>query len=211
MAPKDEAELRNMIFTAIEHCRGPVAVRYPRGSALGVKLGPGFSKIEIGKAEKILDGDDIAILAVGSMVDYAEKAIPLLKEQGYNAELFNMRFIKPLDEQLLEQIAAKHEKIVTIEENNLPGGFGSAVIEFFADRNYKNDILRIGIPDNFIDHGTQAELHKQISIDPAGIVSQISAFLKKINQPKRLPIKWIKPELQLLDLEALRSLFICQT
>ncbi|MBV6421975.1 MAG: 1-deoxy-D-xylulose-5-phosphate synthase [Ignavibacteriaceae bacterium] len=179
MAPKDEAELRNMIFTAVEHCRGPVAVRYPRGSALGVKLEPGFSKIEIGKAEKILDGDDIAILAVGSMVDYAEKAIPLLKEQGYNAELFNMRFIKPLDEQLLEQIAAKHEKIVTIEENNLPGGFGSAVIEFFADRNYKNDILRIGIPDNFIDHGTQAELHKQISIDPAGIVSQISAFLKK--------------------------------
>lgn len=179
MAPKDEAELRNMIFTAVEHCRGPVAVRYPRGSALGVKLEPGFSKIEIGKAEKILDGDDIAILAVGSMVDYSEKAIPLLKEQGYNAELFNMRFIKPLDEQLLEQIAAKHEKIVTIEENNLPGGFGSAVIEFFADRNYKNDILRIGIPDNFIDHGTQAELHKQISIDPAGIVSQISAFLKK--------------------------------
>lgn len=179
MAPKDEAELRNMIFTAVEHCRGPVAVRYPRGSALGVKLEPGFSKIEIGKAEKILDGDDIAILAVGSMVDYAEKAIPLLKEQGYNAELFNMRFIKPLDEQLLEQIAAKHEKIVTIEENNLPGGFGSAVIEFFADRNYKNDILRIGIPDNFIDHGTQAELHKQISIDPDGIVSQISAFLKK--------------------------------
>jgi len=179
MAPKDEAELRNMIFTAVEHCRGPVAVRYPRGSALGVKLEPGFSKIEIGKAEKILDGDDIAILAVGSMVDYSEKAIPLLKEQGYNAELFNMRFIKPLDEQLLEQIAAKHEKIVTIEENNLPGGFGSAVIEFFADRNYKNDILRIGIPDNFIDHGTQAELHKQISIDPDGIVSQISAFLKK--------------------------------
>ncbi len=150
MAPKDEAELRNMVYNAVEHCDGPVAVRYPRGSALGVKLEPGFSKIEIGKAEKLTDGEDLAILAIGSMVNYAEKAVATLKESGISSELINMRFIKPLDTQLLDEIALRHEKIVTIEENNLPGGFGSAVLEYLNEKNYKNDILRIGIPDAFI-------------------------------------------------------------
>jgi 1-deoxy-D-xylulose-5-phosphate synthase len=178
MAPKDEAELRNMVYTAIKHCHAPVAVRYPRGSALGVKLEPGFSKIEIGKAETITHGEDIAILAVGSMVNYAEKATAMLAENGIKCELINMRFIKPLDTKLLDEIGTKFEKIVTIEENSLPGGFGSAVLEYFNYKNFKNDILRIGIPDKFIDHGTQPELHKLIEIDPAGIVSRISSFLK---------------------------------
>jgi len=120
------------------------------------------------------------------MVHYAEKAIAILKENGISSELINMRFIKPLDTQLLDEIAFKHEKIVTIEENSLPGGFGSAVIEYFNDKNYKNDILRIGIPDKFIDHGTQAELHKQISIDPAGIVSQITTFFKSTKSTEKV-------------------------
>ena len=178
MAPKDEAELRNMIYTAVNHCDGPVAVRYPRGSALGVKLEPGFSKIEIGTGEVLSHGEDIAILAVGSMVDYATKASSILNENGIRCELVNMRFIKPLDTKLLDEIATKFEKVVTIEENNLPGGFGSAVLEYFNDKNYKNDVLRIGIPDKFIDHGTQPELHKQIEIDPDGIVSRITSFFK---------------------------------
>jgi 1-deoxy-D-xylulose-5-phosphate synthase len=186
MAPKDEAELRNMVYTAVEHCEGPVAVRYPRGSALGVKIEPGFNKIEIGKAEKITEGEDIAVLAVGSMVNYAEKAVAILKENGISSELVNMRFIKPLDTQMLDEIAASHDRIVTIEENNLPGGFGSAVLEYFNDKNYKNDILRIGIPDTFIDHGTQSELHKQISIDPAGIVSQITTFFKSMKSTEKV-------------------------
>ena len=178
MAPKDEAELRNMLYTAVEHCDGPVAVRYPRGSALGVKIEPGFGKIEIGKAEKLSEGEDIAILAVGSMVNYAEKAVAILKENVISSELINMRFIKPLDTNLLSEIAARYDKIVTMEENSLHGGFGSAVLEYFSDKNYKNDILRIGIPDKFIDHGTQSELHKQIHIDPAGIAEQINTFYK---------------------------------
>jgi 1-deoxy-D-xylulose-5-phosphate synthase len=186
MAPKDEAELRNMVYTAIESCECPVAVRYPRGSALGVKLEPGFSKLEIGKAEKLTEGEDIAILAIGSMVSYAEKAVAMLKENGINCELINMRFIKPLDTQLLDVIALRHEKIVTIEENNLPGGFGSAVLEYFNDKKYKNDFLRIGIPDKFIDHGTQSELHKQISIDPAGIVSQITTFFRSLKSTEKV-------------------------
>ena len=178
MAPKDEVELRNMLYTAVEHCEGPVALRYPRGSALGVKIDEGFRKIEIGESEKLSDGEDVAILAVGSMVDYAEKATAILKESGINCELINMRFIKPLDTNLLDDIAARHDKIVTIEENNLAGGFGSAVLEYLNDNNYKNDIMRIGIPDKFIDHGTQAQLHKQIAIDPDGIVERITSFYK---------------------------------
>ena len=87
-------------------------------------------------------------------------------------------WIKPLDTKLLDEIATKFDKVVTIEENNLPGGFGSAVLEYFNDKNYKNDVLRIGIPDKFIDHGTQPELHKQIEIDPDGIVSRITSFFK---------------------------------
>ena len=178
MSPKDEAELRNMVYTAVEHCEGPVAVRYPRGSSLGVKPEDGFSQIEIGKSEKLTDGDDIAILAVGSMVEYALKASEILKADGTSCEIINMRFIKPLDTTRLDGIAAKHDRIVTLEENNLPGGFGSAVIEYFNDKNYKNDILRLGIPDKFIDHGTQKELHKQIEIDPEGIADRITSFYK---------------------------------
>ena len=178
MSPKDEAELRNMVYTAVEHCEGPVAVRYPRGSSLGVKLEDGFSQIEIGKSEKLTDGDDIAILAVGSMVEYALKASEILKADGTSCEIINMRFIKPLDTTRLDEIAARHDRIVTLEENNLPGGFGSAVIEYFNDKNYKNDILRLGIPDKFIDHGTQKELHKQIEIDPEGIADRITSFYK---------------------------------
>ena len=186
MAPKDEAELRNMVYTAAEHCDGPVAVRYPRGSALGVNLEPGFSKIEIGKGEVLSQGEDVAILAVGSMVNNAEKASAILAESGFKCELINMRFIKPLDASLLDNVASRFDKVVTLEENNLTGGFGSAILEYFNDKNYKNDVLRIGIPDKFIDHGTQSELHKQIEIDPAGIVSRITSFLKNAKAAEKV-------------------------
>ena len=176
MAPKDEAELRNMLYTAIEHCKGPVAVRYPRGSALGVPLKDGFEKIEIGKAETLISGEDVVLLALGSMVDYSLKAAELLEQEGINAEVINMRFAKPLDTAKLDEVAAKFTKIVTLEENNLPGGFGSAVVEYFNDKNYKNEILRIGLPDGFVDHGTQAELHQILGIDPDGIKEKVKVF-----------------------------------
>ena len=183
MAPKDESELRDMLFTAIEYKNGPIALRYPRGSALGVPLKKGFDIIEIGKSEKLTEGDDVALLAVGLMVDYSIKAADKLKEQGINCEIINMRFIKPMDTVMLDFIAKKHSKIVTLEENTLVGGFGSGVLEYFADKNYKNEILRIGLPDHFIDHGTQAELHKQIGIDPDAIASKVKVFCesKSIN------------------------------
>ena len=178
MSPKDESELRNMLYLAINYKDGPIALRYPRGSALGVDLHENFELFEIGKAEKLSSGDDVAILAVGSMVEYSLRAAEELTNEGISCEVINMRFIKPLDYEMLDYVAGKFDKIITVEENSLTGGFGSGVLEYFAERNYKNDVVRIGIPDNFVDHGTQAELHKLLGIDKDGIVKKVKIFCR---------------------------------
>lgn len=178
MAPKDEQELRDMLYTSIYKIDGPSAIRYPRGSALGVEMRDGFQEIEIGKGEILEKGEDVAILAVGKMVDYSVQAAVLLREKGIDSEVINMRFIKPLDTDLLDDVAKRFDKIVTVEENSIVGGFGSAVVEYFSDNHYKNDIVRIGIPDKFIDQGTQAELHDLIGIDANGIFEKVKVFCK---------------------------------
>jgi len=177
MAPKDEAELRNMLYTAIKYEKGPVALRYPRGSALGVEVEDGFSEIPIGKGEIIREGKNAALLAVGVMVEYAINAANKLSEEGIECKVINMRYIKPLDYNLIDNIAAGFDKIVTLEENSLVGGFGSGIVEYLADKNCKNDILRIGLPDEFIEHGTQAELHNLLGIDVQGIIDKVKTFL----------------------------------
>ena len=176
MVPMDESELRDMLYTAVEHCEGPVAIRYPRGNALGVPLKNGFEKMEIGKSETLSEGEDVALLALGTMVDYSVKAAQMLSEEGISAEVVNMRFAKPLDEKRLNEIAMKFSKIITLEESSLKGGFGSGVLEYIAEKNYKNDVLRIGLPDEFIDHGTQQELHSKLGIDPDGIKEKVKVF-----------------------------------
>ena len=181
MAPKDEAELRNMLYTATEYKDGPVALRYPRGSALGVEVKDGFTELPIGKAEKLLEGEDVALLAIGSMVDYALKAADMLNHEGIHCEVINMRYIKPLDENILDEIAGRFTKIITLEENALMGGFGSGVLEYFSGKNYKNDVLRVGLPDEFVDHGTQTELHKKLKIDPNGIKEKVKIFVSGKN------------------------------
>ncbi len=180
MAPKDEAELRNMLFTATSYKGGPIVLRYPRGSALGVEVKEGFEALEIGKAEKLTEGKDVAILAVGSMVEYSKKAIEILQQSGINASLYNMRFIKPLDTEMLDDIAKNYNKVITVEENSLVSGFGTGVLEYFNEKNYKNDVLRLGLPDKFVDHGTQAELHGLLGIDPEGIAKSINQFINGI-------------------------------
>lgn len=188
MAPKDESELRDMLYTAVMYKKGPIALRYPRGSALGVPLKDGFDQIEIGKSERLAAGNDVALLALGSMVDYSQKASKLLAENSISCELINMRFAKPLDTQMLDEISRKFKKIVTLEENSLAGGFGSGVVEYFTDKNYKNDILRIGLPDHFIDHGTQEELHKQIGIDPVSIAEKVKLFCQTKNYTQEVAV-----------------------
>lgn len=180
MAPKDEAELRDMLYTAVKANR-PVALRYPRGNALGVEVKDGFTELEIGKSEELRSGHDVALLAIGAMVDYTLKAAEKLLNDGINCTVINMRFAKPLDTQKLDEIAAGFSKIVTLEENSLVGGFGAGIVEYFSDKHYKNDILRIGLPDKFIDHGTQAELHKLLGIDPNGIAERVKYFFENKN------------------------------
>ena len=178
MAPKDENELRHMLYTAVNY-EGPAAVRYPRGEGIGVPLDSDFSELEIGKAEIVRDGGSIAILAVGTMVSAACKTAELLLNRGINCTVVNMRFIKPLDKECILQMADKMEAIVTMEENVLNGGFGSAVVELLADEGRSIPVLRFGIPDEFIEQGTQSELREQCGLTPEQMSEKINDMLNR--------------------------------
>ncbi|MBE6096330.1 MAG: 1-deoxy-D-xylulose-5-phosphate synthase [Schwartzia succinivorans] len=178
MAPKDENELRNMLYTAVNY-EGPAAVRYPRGEGIGVPLDEDFTELEIGRAEIVRDGGSIAILAVGTMVSAACKTAELLLKRGINCTVVNMRFIKPLDKECILQMADKMEAIVTMEENVLNGGFGSAVVELLADEGRSIPVLRFGIPDEFIEQGTQSELREQCGLTPEQMTEKINDMLNR--------------------------------
>lgn len=178
MAPKDEQELRDMLYTAVEYKKGPIAMRYPRGNALGVPVRSEFQKIDIGKAETVRTGRDVAILAIGNMTPNAIQAAELLSKEGIEAEVVNMRFVKPLDGELLTSLAARFDSVVTVEDNSIRGGFGSGVLEFFAAHELTNVAVKVhGIPDQFIEHGTPAELHRLLKLDAAGIAEVTKEFL----------------------------------
>ena len=178
MAPKDENELRHMLYTAVNY-EGPAAVRYPRGEGIGVPLDSDFNELEIGKAEIVRDGGSIAILAVGTMVSAACKTAELLQKRGVDCTVVNMRFIKPLDKECILQMAGKMEAVVTMEENVLNGGFGSAVVELLADEGRSIPVLRFGIPDEFIEQGTQSELREQCGLTPEQMSEKINDMLNR--------------------------------
>jgi 1-deoxy-D-xylulose-5-phosphate synthase len=178
MAPKDEGELRDMLYTATVYNRGPVAIRYPRGSGVGVPLKDDFDMIEIGKGEVLRDGKDIAILAIGSMVYPALRSAEILKSVGIDAMVVNMRFVKPIDAEILIDVFEKFNRIVTVEENSIRGGFGSAVLEYASEVGFDGKIMVHGIPDEFIEHGTQAELHRMLNLDGEGIAERIVKFFQ---------------------------------
>ncbi len=178
MAPKDESELRNMLYTATLYKKGPIAMRYPRGNALGVETGE-YTKMEIGKGEVVREGKDIAILAIGNMVHNSIKAADILSGKGIDAEVINMRFVKPLDSNLLKDTFAKFKKVLTVEDNSILGGFGSAVAEFAEQYGYKNDILIHGLPDRFIEHGKPEELHHDLKLDDKGIADVTEEFFNQ--------------------------------
>jgi len=170
MAPKDEQELRDMLYTAVEYRGGPIALRYPRGSAYGVPVRRGFLKLEIGKAETLRSGKDVALLALGNMVPAALKAADALSEAGIDAEVVNMRFAKPIDEECLKSLAARITAWITVEDNVKDGGFGSGVLETVSRLHLSNVSVKVhGLPEEFIEHGTPDELHRMVRLDPAGI------------------------------------------
>lgn len=179
MAPKDENELRHMVNTAV-NMNSPVAVRYPRGSGLGVDISGALQTLEIGKSEVLREGEGVCIWAIGSMVDIADKAAQKLSDSGINAGVVNMRFAKPLDEELLKLHAAKYKYIITMEEGVICGGVGSAVLETLnaAGLLDKCKVLNIGIPDKFIVHGDKKYLFKDIGLDVDSVAERITAFMK---------------------------------
>lgn len=186
MAPKDEAELRDMLLTAIEH-PGPAALRYPRGSGFGVDISAPPQNLEIGKAEVLREGRDVAIIAYGSMVYPAVESCDELAKQGIRPTVVNGRFAKPLDEELLLSLAADHRLIVTVEEAYLAGGFGSAVMEFLESRGLQESvkIVRMGVPDEIVSHGDASRLLGEYGLDRKGIAERVAASLAGLDSRDR--------------------------
>jgi 1-deoxy-D-xylulose-5-phosphate synthase len=176
MAPKDAPELREMLSFALGQ-DAPVAIRYPRGLA---QEGAFTTPISMGEAELLREGADLAILTVGNMAEPARSAAEGLAEQGIEAAVVNMRFVKPLDRELVRRLARSHGRILTVEENAVQGGFGSSVAEFLhAEEFHHVEVSILGIPDTFIEHGSQSELKKMLGLDREGIMAAAAALLKK--------------------------------
>lgn len=174
MAPKDENELRDMLYTAVQHRGGPIALRYPRGNAIGVPMKFGFDLLPIGKGEILHQGRDVAILALGNMVYPSLRAAEMLKNEEISAEVVNMRFVKPLDEQLLDDIVSRFKNIITVEDGVVHGGFGSAVLESISQRSPSGLRVKMcGIPDRFIEHGAPQELYRMLKLDAEGIAASV--------------------------------------
>ncbi len=177
MAPKDENELQHMLKTAVD-CGGPASVRYPRGRGEGIPVDETPHALEIGKGEILAEGGDLAILAIGSAVYPALNAAGRLLAEGIRIRVINARFVKPLDSELLCATATKIKKILTVEENVLMGGFGSAVLELFEERGIHDVILkRLGVRDAFVEHATQAELRRMLGIDEEGIMAAVRQMI----------------------------------
>jgi 1-deoxy-D-xylulose-5-phosphate synthase len=178
MAPKDENELRHMLKTAVD-CHCPVSLRYPRGRAVGVNIEEQLKTLEIGKGEMLREGSDLAVIAIGSTVYPALAAAQRLAEEGIDIKVINARFAKPVDSELIAGTAATIKKIITVEENVLQGGFGSAVLELLSEKNITGvRIKRLGIPDEFVEHATQAQLRQKYGIDEDGIFLAVKEMLE---------------------------------
>ncbi|ERB65272.1 1-deoxy-D-xylulose-5-phosphate synthase [Vibrio coralliilyticus] len=173
MAPSDENECRQMLYTGHKHT-GPSAVRYPRGSGIGTEIEQDFTALEIGKGRVVRKGEKVAILSFGTFLGNALEAAEKL-----NATVADMRFVKPLDEALIKQLVDEHEVIVTLEENAIAGGAGAGVIEFMMQEKLIKPVLNLGLPDQFIAQGTQGELHQALGLDATGIEQSIRNYLEK--------------------------------
>ncbi len=179
-APMNEEELRNLMYTAqLDKNAGPFSIRYPRGNGMMPKWKTPFVEIEIGTGRKITDGEDLAILSFGTAGNLAATAINLLKEKNIHIGHYDMRFVKPLDEIMLHEIFAKYKKIICIEDGTIVGGFGSAILEFMAEHNYKLELKRLGMPDAIIEHGEQPELYAECGFDAKSIAKEAMKMLEE--------------------------------
>ncbi len=170
-APYDEQDLRDLMWTALQHDGGPFAIRYPRGSATGMELRPGFQAIEIGTGRRLRDGGDLAFVTYGAIGHYAAQVCDRLAARGVEAEHVDLRFVKPLDHALLTEVFEKHTAVITVEDGVRDGGAGSAVVEWASDAGLMDGVrvVRLGLPDRYVEHGTQRQLHDEVGIGPDGI------------------------------------------
>jgi len=173
MAPKDESELQRMLITSINH-NGPTALRIPRGSGLGVAvMDEGWEPLNIGEAEILEEGEDILIIAYGSMVESAIETSKILKNMNINACIVNARFVKPLDKNLIMPLVSRIQKVVTMEEGTLIGGFGSAIVELLNDNEVNIPVYRIGIPDVLVDHASPDQSKEKLGLKPDQMADKI--------------------------------------
>ena len=179
MAPQDENELRHLLKTAVRYQKGPIAVRYPRGSGVGVKMDAALQSVDVGTWEVLRQGDDAAILAVGSMVHPALQAAQNLSKKSIEVTVVNSRFIKPIDEDVIGDVSRRHNHLITVEENVLAGGFGNAVMEYL-ERNHLREVNLscMGLPDQFIEHGSRDHLLEDIQLNAEGIYRRVEKELK---------------------------------
>jgi 1-deoxy-D-xylulose-5-phosphate synthase len=179
MAPKDEQELRDMLYSSVyNYTHGPVAIRYPRGNAVGVPTST-MKSIPLGKGEILRKGENVAIVAIGKMVQFSLEAAEILEREGLSVEVVNARFVKPLDTELINDLCQRFDKIITVEDGQIQGGFGSAVVEYISSTHYatKASVLMHGIPDIFVEHGTQEELWADLQLDAVGIAEVVREYV----------------------------------
>jgi len=177
-APMNEIELRNLMYTAqLESTNAPFSIRYPRGNGVTVDWRQPFQELQIGKGRKVCDGEEVAILTLGHPGNFAVQACKDLNSEGMHPAHYDLRFVKPLDEDLLHQVFKNFKKILTVEDGCVMGGFGSAIIEFMADHGYNANVVRLGIPDKFIEHGEQKELYNECHFNAEAIKNAVRQFV----------------------------------
>lgn len=177
-APRNEHELRNLMFTALNYRKGPFVIRYPRGKGYLIDWKNEMQNLPIGKGEKLKDGKDLAVLTIGTMSNNALEAINQVESASkLSIALYDIRFLKPLDNELLHEVAKNFKQIITIEDGVINGGFGSAVLEFLADNEYTTKVKRLGIKDRFVEHGTPEELYNMLGLDVEGIALELKSLV----------------------------------
>ncbi len=183
-APMNEKELRDLMYTAqLPRKEQAFSIRYPRGQGVMPSWRTPFEEVKIGTGRKIQDGEEVAILTLGHIGNYVVEACEELAKQGVQPAHYDMRFAKPLDEKMLQEVFSNFKKVITIEDGCIQGGFGSAVLEFMADHGYQAEVRRLGIPDRIVEHGEQIELHRECGFDPEGIMKTVMLML----EPSKFP------------------------
>ena len=177
-APMNESELRNLMYTAqLDSTEFPMVIRYPRGEGVMPEWRTEMKETRIGTGRKLRDGKEIAILSFGHPGNFAAAAIRDLRADGIEPAHYDLRFVKPIDEEMLHEVFSHYRKVVTVEDGTVVGGFGSAVLEFMAANGYQADVKILGIPDRLVEHGTLKELHRECGYDAAGIANAVRALM----------------------------------